>query len=240
MQWKKTAAFFGYQLVRYARSWSDFSNNKKYYRAWKASQAAGRNSVADEWAWINFAALDYLSGWLRPEHRVFEFGGGGSTLFFSKKCGFVATVEHDPTWFDILEKKMNTLSRTNWEGYSVPGEPVVDLTKSRSVADPKDYASASAGYENQNFERYATTIRRYAEQSFDLVLVDGRARPACIAESLPYLKSGGLLVLDNAERERYWTAFRDIFEHDFEVILDRQGPVPYSPDFTITLLLRKR
>lgn len=38
---------------------------------------------------------------------------------------------------------------------------------------------------------------------FDICIVDGRDRAKCIKESIPKVKSGGILVLDNSEREYY-------------------------------------
>jgi predicted O-methyltransferase YrrM len=45
---------------------------------------------------------------------------------------------------------------------------------------------------------YAAVTKDFAPQSFDFVLVDGIARAACAHGAIPLLKSGGILVLDNA------------------------------------------
>lgn len=47
----------------------------------------------------------------------------------------------------------------------------------------------------------ATTIGE--PNTFDLVLVDGRDRVECCRASIPLIKPGGILMLDNAEREYY-------------------------------------
>jgi hypothetical protein len=240
IQWKKTLPFFGYQVIKFARSWREAKEFIGYYGVWRASQQPDRNSVKDEWAWINFAALHYLKTWLKPQHRVFEFGGGGSTLFFTKRCAFVATVEHDPVWFDILKTKIEASGLHNWAGYSISGDELSNDVGKRSPANPLDYASTSKGFEHLSFKNYATAINNYPPQSFDLVLVDGRARTSCTHESLAYVKTGGLLVIDNAERPHYLAAFKDVFERDFELIMNQHGPLPYTPDFTTTMVLRKK
>jgi predicted O-methyltransferase YrrM len=66
---------------------------------------------------------------------------------------------------------------------------------------------------------YYTTCDQLPRDSFDLVLVDGRNRKGCILHSIPLLKKGGVLMLDNAERPYYrggidllkgWRAFSDV------------------------------
>jgi hypothetical protein len=47
-----------------------------YLPAW------GRSPVDLELPWFSYSAIDALEKRLRPEHRVFEFGSGGSSVFF--------------------------------------------------------------------------------------------------------------------------------------------------------------
>ena len=86
MSWKNKLPFFAWQTIIYSNSLPNFKTNWSNYTRWKQSLSPERNSVADESAWINFEALDFLSNWLKPSHRIFEFGGGGSTLFFLKQA----------------------------------------------------------------------------------------------------------------------------------------------------------
>jgi predicted O-methyltransferase YrrM len=55
----------------------------------------------------------------------------------------------------------------------------------------------------RRFHRYASAIDAFPDGSFDVVLVDGRARPACIRHGARKVRVGGWLILDNAEREYY-------------------------------------
>lgn len=48
--------------------------------------------------WFSWPAIRYLDGWLKPHHRVFEIGGGGSTLFFADRVSHVWTLEQDEGW----------------------------------------------------------------------------------------------------------------------------------------------
>ena len=239
MSWQHTAPYFYWQALRYARNRIHFKRMTAYFPQWKEALLPGHNSVTDERAWITFDALDYLDRWLLPTHRVFEYGGGGSTLFFCKRASFVATVEHDGQWFDILTQKVKEKNLRNWEGFFIPGEPVTDGSPPRP-SDPNAFRSGGKGFENQSFEKYAKAIIRYPPASFDLILVDGRARPACIQQALSQLRPGGLLVVDNAERDYYTAAFEDGFKMQFEPVLTAYSPGPYAAIFTITLVMVKK
>ncbi len=50
---------------------------------------------------------------------------------------------------------------------------------------------------------YYTLCNRFKNESFDLILVDGRNRSGCIKHSIPLLKRGGIMMIDNAERSWY-------------------------------------
>ena len=50
---------------------------------------------------------------------------------------------------------------------------------------------------------YASVIDRFPDGYFGLVFVDGRSRPSCVKHSIPKIKSGGFLILDDADRNYY-------------------------------------
>lgn len=238
MSWKKSLPFFAWQSVRYAQNWAHFKQIWSFYGQWSASFKQGRNSVSDEWAWITFPARAYLEQHLRSDFRVFEFGGGGSTLFFCKKVAEVITVEDNAEWFEILTGIVQSKNYQHWQGFFVAPEPVNDGS-ARSHENPADFKSGSPNLGNLSFERYARTIDSFPEACFDLILVDGRARPSCIQQALPHLKTGGLLVIDNTERPYYLAPFSTLFAEQFSTELHLRAPVPYTPDFTRTTILKK-
>lgn len=51
----------------------------------------------------------------------------------------------------------------------------------------------------ENLHDYAD-VSMLTDNFFDVVLVDGRNRGNCLLNSIPKLKKGGLLILDNSER----------------------------------------
>lgn len=239
MSWKKSQLFFAWQTLRFAESWSHFKKMWSFRSRWLQSFQAGKNSVVDEQAWITFEAIDRLNTLIKPDFQIFEFGGGGSTLFFCKRASHVVTVEDHAEWFSKLTQIVQTKNYQNWEGYFVEPEKIKDQLP-RSPKNPADFASGAKGLSQISYEKYARTIDSFPAEYFDLVLVDGRARPSCIMQALPHLKSKGFLVIDNTERTYYMEPFRQIFDLEFDTILNSRFPTPYSPDFTKTTILRKK
>ncbi|QJD95532.1 class I SAM-dependent methyltransferase [Mucilaginibacter robiniae] len=54
--------------------------------------------------WVTYSFIDFIKDRLRPEHAVFEFGSGNSTLFYAQRTGIVVSVEHDQEWYEKINK----------------------------------------------------------------------------------------------------------------------------------------
>jgi hypothetical protein len=238
MLWKNSLPYFAYQSIVYAKNLTHFKEIWSFYPQWKESLKPEHSSISDESAWINYKALSFLNTYLKPNHKVFEFGGGGSTLFFCKRAGEVVTVENDPEWFEILKKTVENKGYKHWIGSMIVGKPEAP-NPNRRIDNPADYKSNHPAQADLNYREYAQDIKRFPAEYFDVVLVDGRVRPACIQESLSHIKVGGYLVVDNMEREYYWTAFQEVFKSSFEYVYPEKYPVPYHPAFTKTIYLKK-
>lgn len=169
---------------------------------------------------------------------VFEYGGGGSTMFFTSRAREVVTVEHNAEWFDTLQKECAERQRSNWEGFHVSAEP--GAPSNASISNPDHYISDDKDYQGMNFEKYASFIDRYPEEYFDIIVVDGRARPSCTKHAIPRLKKGGWLLIDNTDRNYYLEAFHKVLSEQFEVVLHEKGPAPYCAWFTQTSIWKKK
>ncbi len=132
--------------------------------------------------WIAWPCIDFMSGYLKPTHNVFEWGGGGSTLFFLKKGCRVTTVESSAEWVKELEAQVHRLgpdARRRWDLRYVP------------LSDNDDPAI-------EDYIRQVTT-----GGPWDLVMVDGWSRLKCLHEGLYHVTRGGALVLDNANQKQF-------------------------------------
>lgn len=149
--------------------------------------------------WVTYDALRRLESMVTPTMRVFEFGAGGSTVFFAKRAAEVVSVEHDAGWQQLVKDEL--ADRSNVEYILAEPEP-------RTPGDAPD--ALSRNYPEHHFTTYAHSIDRFDDGSFDLVLVDGRARVASARQSYAKVRPGGRLVLDNSERPDYGPVFTDL------------------------------
>jgi hypothetical protein len=174
---------------------------RRYAWRWLWSQSP-RYLLTAPSPWLTFGSIDFLRRWLKPALTIFEYGSGGSTLFWLKfKPKAVVSVEHDSRWYAILSRRLDSTKPIDYRlilpDALPPGQAPPD------VADPEAYASTDQAWAGYSFRRYATQIDAFPDRYFDIVLVDGRARPACLWHSADKVRVGGLLILDNADVDYY-------------------------------------
>lgn len=189
--------------------------------------------------WLNFSAINFLESWLKKDMKVFEFGSGSSTLFFAKRTETVVSIEHDPTWYDKMKILINEQSIKNVQYNCVLPELNNTEFKNLDFRNPLDYFSSDINYQQFNFEAYSKAILNYPDNSFDLIIVDGRCRPSCIYHSLAKLKKGGYLLVDNTERKYYLDEFYSKGTFKGWTIQELRGHVPGIFHYCSTTLLRK-
>ena len=211
----------------------------RFFFKWKASLRHGRSPIVDRKPWMTFQAIEFLEENLRHGNNVFEYGGGGSTLYCLDKGAHVVTAEHDLIWFSLLKKSiLKDVFYDNWEGIMV--EPTIDPYKTtKDPSDPERYQSDDECFNEFWFKEYVSSIDCYSESFFDFVLVDGRSRPSCIKHSAPKVKIGGFLLLDNTERNYYLSMNAKKYLEHYEIVLDEFGPTPGALWFTKTTIWKR-
>lgn len=150
--------------------------------------------IALDVPWWTYGSIDAVNDFLKskPDCRVFEYGSGASTHWLAKRAGSVISIDHDQDWYDVIKRK--TRSFLTVDNHNISVDESLD-------ADPL-YLAEKAGYKGRSFKAYAAAIDRY-QGTFDLIIIDGRARSACLAHAIPKLAAGGMIVFDNAGRKRY-------------------------------------
>jgi hypothetical protein len=147
--------------------------------------------------WLNFDTKEWLDKNLNKEMVVFEYGCGGSTLYFAPRVKKIISVEHDQAWYAVVKEKLVTRGFTNHELYCYPPENASINTNILHLSSDKQY------FINKSFQKYIEKINSYPDNYFDLIIVDGRARNGCINNLIPKIKNNGYVLLDNSEREEY-------------------------------------
>jgi predicted SAM-dependent methyltransferase len=206
------------------------------YPAWLRSNLWTEGSLADRQPWLPYTATTFLDQKITGDSRVFEYGAGGSTLFFASRVAEVVSVEHDSEWLERTAKEMERFATARWTRHLVV--PVAPQIRTElPVTDPNAYESTDEKFLGMSFEEYARTIDRYPDRSFDVVLIDGRARPACFKHAVRKVKSGGYIVLDNAERPAY-SYVENAARGMGLPVREFWGPGPYARYFWRTIFIR--
>lgn len=136
--------------------------------------------------WFTFGAIDFLHTWIRPDHEVFEYGCGGSTLFFANRATCVKSVEHNKKWMASVIAALAERRLSN-------------------VHIQHEFAGREPPLSDSNY-------CRALDRQFDVIVVDGWAlgkcndadrraamsRAACFARAEQFVQPGGIIVLDDA------------------------------------------
>jgi predicted O-methyltransferase YrrM len=137
--------------------------------------------------WVSLSAIRFLDSALRPEMTVFEYGSGGSTVFFAQRCQSVVAIEHDPAWVRDVGTRVAAANLAN---------VTIELHSAESLAT----------FGNSSY------LRAIDCRSPDLVLIDGiddlrlspkdgrdpRRRTQCFRYVEQRIKSGGMIVVDDS------------------------------------------
>lgn len=152
--------------------------------------------------WLTFGAIDYLDFYLktRLSVKVFEYGSGGSTLYWLSKGASCVSIEHDSGWFKLLNSKIGKEENLKYR-LVLPGK-IAPLKKDEwDYTNPLLYLTSETN--DLSYKDYVQQIEAFPDNYFDIVLIDGRARPSCLYQSFTKVKPNGLIILDNADREYY-------------------------------------
>ena len=145
--------------------------------------------------WWTYAAIEEADKFLksRSSPRVFEYGSGASTIWLARRAASVTSIEHDRPWHGVVSKRLAAHKNAAVKLIEADAEPV------------PGYLSEKPGWQGRSFRQYASAIDNESGH-FDLVVVDGRARGACLAHAIKKLAPDGMILFDNSQRARYRTA----------------------------------
>ncbi len=92
-------------------------------------------------------------------------------------------------------------------------------------------------------DRFMRFVREPAEESLDLLFIDGGPRTKCLEYGFPKVKPGGYLYLDNWENEEFWwgaSTYLESVRTDIAAISHFIDYVPAQVGVTEGVLIRKR
>src|SRR5689334_11143666 len=115
--------------------------------------------------WLCPGAVEYCEKHLRPDMVGLEFGSGRSTAWFASKLRKLISIEHSEPWFGKVQQALRQKHCDNVDYRLIPldhPEPEPE----RPAYDP--------------LPAYVAVLNSFADESLDLVIVDGHYRSTCI------------------------------------------------------------
>lgn len=172
--------------------------------------------------WWTFASARLVERFLalHPGAKVFEYGAGASTLWLAQRAAQVRFVEHDPDWMQTFQPHLADFAQ-------IKGQLIIP----QPSAAPQ-CPSGRKGYAELDFQEYVAAIATMPDR-YEVIVIDGRARVACLRQALSQLNTPGLIVFDNAGRRRYQAALQQIIQPT----LHTWGLTPCLPYPESTLLI---
>lgn len=149
-----------------------------------------------ELPWFVRGSIEYLESILTSDMVVFEWGSGRSTQWFADRVKSIISIEHQKKWYDIVA--MYLKKRNNAKLLLI----------------------------EEKHPDYPKVISGYADETFDLVVIDGRRRVECFKEAVSKIKTNGYLLFDDVQRSRYNAAkslFRSWPNQEFKYAGNAQG-----------------
>lgn len=156
-------------------------------------------------------ALEFLEQTVDKDWRVFEYGGGHSTKYYSEKCSEVYTVEHDGNWYNTIVSEAPNAHIELVQSFA----PVLDEASALdeeffskgfnlAIREDRDHGyNTYHGMNNDDYRGYASRIFKKPKGYFDCIVADGMARSLTLWYAMHMLKDGGVIILDNSDRWQY-------------------------------------
>ena len=170
------------------------------WRHWAYSLVCAHDSLAIaelDVPWWTYGAIDAVDEWLtrrdRPV-RAFEWGSGASTMWLADRVDAIDSVEHHRGFGEMIRSE---LDRGSWRAAHVKLHIVEPVP-----SDSPEIGSHKEGTGRLDFAAYVRHIDGVGGE-FDLIVIDGRAREACLTAALGHLAPDGVIVFDNTLRRRY-------------------------------------
>lgn len=135
--------------------------------------------------WFYPSSLEFIKTIIKPDWRVFEYGSGAGTYWWSLFVEEILAVEHEKLYYDSVRDLLTKKGAEN--------AGVIFREMQRGI---------DSDYVRSILER---------EYQYDCIIIDGRQRSRCSRYALRKIKKGGYIILDNAERD-YYKEIHELFK----------------------------
>jgi hypothetical protein len=85
--------------------------------------------------WVTYSFLEFIKSRLHDNFRVYEYGSGNSTLFYSQIVGSVNSVEHNKEWFNRIRNKVGPNVEIKFQELDINGKYCRSILEQGGVFD---------------------------------------------------------------------------------------------------------
>lgn len=186
---------------------------------WLDTLGVDFNGVASGQAlpWITFQSIDYLLERISPDMTVLEYGAGFSTIWWAERVAKVTSLERHAAWADNVQAKLDSLGHTN-----------VSLRLFGKLPEADSHIPWDR-FSQTELDQLADEYIHAPEPEpafYDVVVVDDIFRPETLTAGSAFVKKGGLLILDDSEREVTRDAMKELTRKGWNMA-SFWGPAPY-------------
>ena len=132
------------------------------------------------------AAIQYVESILSLNMRAYEWGAGYSTIWLSRRVQIIYSMEHNLYWFGKINEIIETENIQN----------IVML-----------YHGLTEVMYLKHIQFLFESDKKESGKFFDFVSINGRDRVRCASQGVNVLRKGGILMVDDSEREHYRAIF---------------------------------
>lgn len=141
---------------------------------------AARSPLDLHLPWFALSAIEFLDSFVTRSMQVFEYGSGGSTLYFAKRARTVVSTEHSEAWLGRVQRSLAAAGLNNVHLQHRP----FNFQESGDFEGSEYLHSLPAG-------------------PFDIIVVDGpegdgSARASCFREAESRIRRDGIIIVDDS------------------------------------------
>jgi predicted O-methyltransferase YrrM len=132
--------------------------------------------------WFSLSAIHFLDSFVSKSMNVFEYGSGGSTVYFANRAGSITSTEDNKNW---LARVQTELAASGIANVALQYRPF-------------DFHGA------EDFKQ-SEYLHFIPDRSFDIIVIDGTeedipVRPTCFYHAESKVAPGGIIVVDDSWR----------------------------------------
>jgi hypothetical protein len=107
----------------------DFYCDVLYFIKWRFYRYSNKGTLDYQIPWLVFSCINYLDKIHKKGLEVFEYGSGGSTIYFAKNGSKITSVEHDANWY------FETFNIINKSGFTAIDYKLIEPKKDNCIAE---------------------------------------------------------------------------------------------------------